>query len=141
MNLEEVDRELILKSLSAVVVFLFFLAAGFTLAEFQDREQRYVESFNITVDEEKSTATVKFRNNSFDMMLGGGEKATFFIDEDRDGSFDYRLRDLTRDGVIRSKVVPYSFNRTGYDLHFTYRDNNSVEGDSFLRLELIEEIK
>ncbi|MFB6214023.1 MAG: hypothetical protein ABEJ07_05670 [Candidatus Nanohaloarchaea archaeon] len=132
MNLD-VDRQTLVLS---VVVFLVFSLGGFYLAFYtgDTPEQKYVSGMNVTADSENNIVTASFDGREIDLMHEDSRQAHYYLDLDRDGSFDLELEGLVHDGQVREHNRTVTLNRTNYRLYFRYRDDAGEEDDSWFRL-------
>ncbi|MFB6291769.1 MAG: hypothetical protein ABEI58_00055 [Candidatus Nanohaloarchaea archaeon] len=121
-----------------VVAMVGFYAA-FT-AQGPKGDAKYSQRFNLTADDGNDVVTASFDGRSLDLMHESTERAKFYIDQDRDGSFDIRLDGLTHDGSVNNETRIVTYNNTDYRLYFRYSDSLDSSGDAWLRLFFVEEL-
>lgn len=123
----------------AVSVFLVAGVVAFTAV--QDRYS-YGQSLEVDsqVNSSQEVSEVRFFNHSIDLMLEGSENASFYLDLDRDGSADERLRGLRRDGRIHSTAELVDFGDGVYRLYIRYQDEPGKSGDAWMRVFRVESL-
>lgn len=124
-------------------VFVLFAFGGFYLASSTGggSDKTFVSSMNVTVDSEIDIATARFDGKALNLMHEDSKKARFYLDLDRDGSFDLELEGLKHDGQGRKYNRTVTLGNTNYRLHFQYRDDARKEGDSWLTLYRVLEVR
>lgn len=123
-------------------VFFVLALIGFYIA-FAGQEApdtKFSQQYNLTADNDNDIVTVSFDNRTLDLMHESTPAAKFYIDKDRDGSFDIRMDGLTRDGEVNNETRIVTFNNTDYRFYFRYSDSPDVRGDAWLRLFFVEEL-
>jgi hypothetical protein len=138
--LEDTDRQTL--AISAAV-FALFAFGGFYLAFSANdpASSLYTSSMDVTVDSETDIATAEFDGQSIDLMHEDSQSARFYLDLDRDGSFDIELEGLTRDGETHRYNRTVTLDRTNYRLHFRYQDDAGEADDSWLELYRVVELE
>lgn len=127
----------------SVIVFIISALTAFTALSILNSPsvnvgEPEIESMNLTVDSDSNIATAEFFNKSLDIMREDGLNATYYLDFDRDGSFDSRLEDLKRDGRVHVRQELITLGGEDFEFSFRYKDNSSKEGDDFLRLYMVK---
>ncbi len=137
------DRQTLLVGVS---VFILLAFAGFYLGTGQDspagpgQDAKFATLMNTTVDNDADIGTARFDNRSLDLMHENREEARFYIDTDRDGSFDKELEDLEHNGKVQNLTETVNLGDTTYMLYFRYRDSGSERGDAWLWLYRVREL-
>lgn len=127
--------------LVGAVVFLAFSLGGFYLAfTAQDSEQKFASGMDVRVDQDTSVATAEFDGHSVDLMHEDSKKARFYLDLDRDGSFDLEIEGLAHDGETHRVNRTVTMNSTNYRLYFRYSDDGEEENDSWMELYRVLEV-
>lgn len=127
----------------SAAVFVLFAFGGFYLASnaSNPEETLYTSSMDVRVDSETDIATASFDNQKIDLMHEDSQSAKFYLDLDRDGSFDLELEGLEHDGETHNYNRTVTLNQTNYRLHFRYQDETEQVGDSWLKLYRVVELE
>lgn len=121
-------------------VFLVSAYIGFYLGFTVDSsEQKYVSGVNATVGKSQDLATAEFNGEKIDLMYENTRKAKFYIDLDRDGSFEIKLDGLTRNAKVQQTTETVNIGDTNYRLYFRYSDDPGKKGDAWLEMYRVQE--
>ncbi|MFB6190451.1 MAG: hypothetical protein ABEJ91_02665, partial [Candidatus Nanohaloarchaea archaeon] len=92
----------------SVAVFLLFALGGFYLASSPGDQpgKLFVSAMNVTVNADRDIATAEFDGRKINLMHEDSARAVYYLDFNRDGSFDLELEGLIHDGKVRE------YNRT-----------------------------
>lgn len=116
----------------------FYVGFLYEPANGNDAEQKYKE-LNVTVGKGEDIQTAEFYNQSIDIFHEDGERATFYLDLDQDGSADETLQ-ITHDGEEHVITDIVTLGQKDYRLYFRYRDNATVRDDAYLTLYRAEQL-
>ncbi len=137
------DRQTLLVGVS---VFILLAFAGFYLGTGQDSpsgpgsDTKFSTLMNTTVDDDDEIATARFDNRTLDLMYEDTEEARFYIDIDRDGSFDKEFDGLKHNGEVYNVTETVNLGESTYMLYFRYKDSGNETGDGWLWLYRVREL-
>lgn len=128
--------------LTAIGILVLSVAVGFGMGlEFsQDSQEKFTSFPDVRVDSTSQVQKLDFDNHSLDLMFEDRDEADFYIDKDRDGSFDIELENLTQDGEEREAVQVVTFGTKSYRIFYRYRDNISISEDAYLEVYQVKEM-
>lgn len=139
------ERQTVLMGIAIMVLLgLVGFYAGFMVDEGLGPSVNYsdkmVKDMNVTLNDENDIATVEFDNRSLNLMHENTRSAKYYIDLDRDGSSDKRLKNIMHDGKIHHATELVTLKDKTYRLYFRYKDSSDERGDAQLWLYRVEEL-
>jgi hypothetical protein len=135
------ERQTVLMGVSVMVLLaLIGFYVGFLYEQPSNNQQNEtVMQMNVTVDDEESIKTASFYNHSIDLFHESGMNASFYLDIDQDGSGERQL-DIQRTGEEEMLTELVTFDGVDYRLYFRYKDDSTIEEDSYLTLYRVEKL-
>lgn len=109
---------------AATIAGIFLLSAliGFNLGSSSEQRDFYSNQLNVTANEDNEIVTARFDNRSINLMYQDSPR--FFLDLNRDGSYDREIN-ITGEGV-RETTELVTLEGRSYNLYLQY--NSSKPG-------------
>lgn len=123
---------------AAAAVFLIAAATGY-IGYSTFTSDKYVESFDIRVDNDNDKQVVNFDGHSVELRYENFEEAKFYYGFN-DSRRVQQIEDLVLDGTLRRMTDIKSFGNQTYLLHLKYQDDPEKTGDGWMQLYKIEEM-
>lgn len=121
------------------VVFLVSGLLGFAMVQSQYSSDRSY-AMDSEVNSTHFTSTMDIYNNSVDMVMVEGLNASFYLDQEQDGSPDIVMDDLEADGEVHATSRILDFKSGVYRLNLRYQDNSSQREDAWMRAYRVQRI-